>query len=44
MNAKELANRYYPTYWDKNRIKKLVEVGKLTEKEYKEITGQDYTN
>lgn len=44
MNAKELAIKYYPLYWDNDRIKKLVEAGKLTAKEYKEITGQVYTN
>lgn len=44
MNAKELAIIYYPIYWDNDRIKKLVEAGKLTAKEYKEITGQVYTN
>ena len=43
MNAKELAVKYYPTFWDADRIKKLVEAGKLTGEEYKEITGNDYT-
>lgn len=43
MNAKELAVKYYPTFWDMDRIKKLLEAGKLTTDEYKEITGVDYT-
>lgn len=42
MNAKDLAIKYYPTFWDMNRLKKLVEAGKLTTSEYKEITGEVY--
>ncbi len=42
LNAYELAKKYYPTYWDLDRLKSLVAKGKLTEDEYKEITGLDY--
>ena len=42
MNAKELSMKYYPTFWDISRVRKLVEVGKLTIDEYKEVTGEDY--
>lgn len=42
MSAYELAKKYYPTLWDKDRLIKLVKVGKLTAEEYKEITGEDY--
>jgi hypothetical protein len=40
--AYELAKKYYPTYWDIDRIIILVKKGLLTEKEYKEITGYTY--
>ena len=40
--AKELAKEYYPTYWDINRLVNLVGAKKLTEDDYKEITGFDY--
>lgn len=42
MNAKELAAKYYPQYWSIGRLASLVEAGKLTEKDYKEITGHTY--
>lgn len=42
MNAYELAQRYYPDLWSKERLIALVEVGKLTSDEYKSITGEDY--
>ncbi len=40
--AYELAKKYYPNLWGKEKLKKLVEAGKLTADEYKEITGEDY--
>jgi hypothetical protein len=40
--AKELALKYYPAYWNEARIRALVEAGKLTADDYKEITGNDY--
>jgi len=43
-NVKELALKYYPMYWDANRLANLVKAGKLTEAEYKEVTGLEYPN
>ena len=40
MNVKELAKKYYPKLWDIDRLKKLVEAGKLTKADYEEITGE----
>ena len=34
MNAFEMAKKYYPRLWDKERIDALYNAGKLTEKEY----------
>lgn len=42
MNVKELAAKYYPMYWDISRMRNLVAAGKLTEADYKEITGYTY--
>lgn len=42
MNVFELAQKYYPVLWDINRLKALVANNKLTEAEYKAITGEDY--
>jgi len=36
----EMAKEYYPRLWDENRIKKLYEAGKLTEKEYNLIISE----
>lgn len=43
MNVKDLAKKYYPTYWDINKLNNLVKAGKLAKKDYKEITGFAYT-
>ena len=42
MSAFELAQKYYPTLWSKERLKALVEKGKLTLDEYKQITNEEY--
>lgn len=42
MSAYEMAKKYYPALWDINRLRKLVSLGKLTEEEFKAITGEDY--
>lgn len=42
MNVKELAKQYYPQYWSIGRLASLVAAGKLTESDYKEITGFNY--
>lgn len=38
----EKAKSYYPRLWDKSRLVALVEAGRLTEKEYRSITGEPY--
>ena len=45
MTVFELAQRYYPTLWSKERLRTLVENDppRLTPEEYKQITGEDYT-
>lgn len=42
MDAFALAKKYYPEYWDKDRLDNLVRLNKLTAEQYKEITGKDY--
>lgn len=42
MTVYEMAEHYYPTMWDKSRLKALVEAGKLTADEYRSITGEKY--
>lgn len=37
MTVLELAKQYYPRLWDESRINALVEAGRLTEEEAKEI-------
>lgn len=41
MSVYEMAKKYYPKLWDKARLQKLVEAGKLTEEQYREIVGED---
>lgn len=41
MNAFEMAKKYYPHLWDKERIEALYKAGKLTEEEYNEIINGD---
>lgn len=43
MTVFEMAKNYYPRLWDINRIKQLVEAGKITPDQYKEITWEDFT-
>lgn len=40
--AVELAKEYYPRLWSKERIRALVEAGRLTAEEYTQITGEEY--
>lgn len=42
VSVKNIAKKYYPVYWNINRLVNLVKANKLTEKEYKEITGFTY--
>lgn len=42
MNVKSLAIKNYPKYWSKVRLAYLVGIGRLSEKDYAEITGEEY--
>lgn len=42
MNIKGLALKNYPMYWSKERLKYLVSIKRITEEEYKEVTGEEY--
>lgn len=44
MDAYELAKKYYPVYWSKERLKALVAKGKLTEAQFKDLTGEEYAD
>ncbi len=35
-----MAKRYYPRLWDKSRLERLVEAGRLTAAQYEEIVGE----
>ena len=37
MTVFEMAKKYYPRLWNKNRIDALYDAGKLTDEEYAEI-------
>ena len=37
MTVFEMAQKYYPRLWDEDRIRQLVQAGKLTEEEAQEI-------
>ena len=43
MDVKALAIKYYPRLWDMDRLKALVAASKLSEADYQEITGEEYT-
>lgn len=38
MTVFEMAQKYYPRLWDEDRLRQLVQAGKLTEEETQEIT------
>ena len=40
MTVYELAKKYYPRLWNKERIDALYQAGKLTEEEYHSIVGE----
>lgn len=42
MSAYEMAKKYYPQRWGIDRLRVLVEKGKLTPEQFEEITGQPY--
>ena len=41
MSVFEMAQKYYPRLWDKSRLEALVEAGKLTVGEMKELISSD---
>ena len=41
MSVFEMAKKYYPRLWDRERIEKLAETGKLTKEEAREIMKGD---
>ena len=41
MTVFEMAKKYYPRLWNKNRIDALHDAGKLTDEEYEEILTAD---
>lgn len=42
MTVKEMCVKYYPKLWGKERLQALVRSEKLSEEDYKEITGEEY--
>ena len=41
MTVYEMAKKYYPRLWSEDRIRALVDAGRLTKEEYREVTDQD---
>ena len=39
MTVYEMAKKYYPTLWSKERLQMLVDKGRLTQEEMNEIVG-----
>ena len=44
MTVLEMAKLYYPRLWGEERVRALVEAGRLTAGEYQEITGKVYVD
>ena len=40
MSVYELARKYYPRLWSEERLRALVEAGRLTDEEVREIVGE----
>ena len=38
----EMAKKYYPRLWDIDRLRALVEAGKLGAEDFQKITGTEY--
>ena len=43
MSVVELARKYYPRLWSEERLRALVEAGRLTDEEVREIVAQSDT-
>lgn len=41
MSVYEMAKKYYPKLWSRERLRRLVEAGRLTEAQYREIVGEE---
>lgn len=41
MTIFEMAQKYYPKLWSKERINALHDAGKLTDEEYQQIVGKN---
>ena len=41
MSVYEMAKKYYPKLWSRERLQRLVQAGKLTEEQYREIVGEE---
>lgn len=41
MTVCEMAKQYYPRLWNEDRIRALVEAGRLTQEEAEEIVGHE---
>lgn len=41
MTVFEMASKYYPLMWNKTRLDKLKEAGRLTEEEYNKLVKND---
>lgn len=39
MTVFEMAKKYYPRLWDEDRLRQLVDAGRLTKEEYQAIVG-----
>lgn len=44
MTVFEMAQSYYPRLWDENRLRQLVQAGKLTKEEADRIMGKKEEN
>lgn len=42
MTVKEMAEKYYPMLWNKDRLSALVKANKLSLQDYQEIVGEEY--
>ena len=41
MTVYELAQKYYPRLWDRDRLKALLAAGRLTQAEFDQLVGRE---
>lgn len=41
MSVYELAQKYYPRLWDRERLEALLAAGRLTQKEFDQLVGAE---